>query len=197
VTHMNRTSSNLYAEMLGKMLGARTSRVPGTMTKGARAIERFAARRGVELVARDSSGLSYANRVSARGLVALLDHARRRPWGRVLRLSLPRSGQGTLASRLAGVPLHAKTGTLWNGTSALAGWVRLRTGGMAEFAILSRGSGKSIEDAIVKRIESDSVLRAGAPTIVDRLGRDRSLRATWIIGGRKSVRLRELPNKPG
>jgi len=155
VTHMNVTSSNFYAEMLGKVLGARTTGATGTMARGANAIERFTALQGIELDAHDSSGLSYANRVSARDLVALLEHARRQPWGRALRLSLPRPGQGTLASRLAGVPIHAKTGTLWNGASALAGWVRLRAGGIAEFAILSHHSGKSIEDAIVKRIATD------------------------------------------
>jgi len=155
ITHMNVTSSNFYAEMLGKFLGARVFGPPGTMSKGARAIEQFAARHDVELIANDSSGLSYANRVSARDLVALLEHARRQRWGRALSHSLPGPGQGTLASRLAGVPVHAKTGTLWNGASALVGWVRLRTGGIAEFAILSHGSRKSIENAIVKRIATD------------------------------------------
>jgi serine-type D-Ala-D-Ala carboxypeptidase/endopeptidase (penicillin-binding protein 4) len=155
VAHMNTASSNFYAEMLGKLLGSQVFGPPGTMSKGARAIERFAAQKGVELIAHDSSGLSYANRVSAHDLAILLDHAERQPWGRALRLSLPSPGEGTLASRLDGVPLHAKTGTLWNGSSALAGWVRLRRGGMASFAVLGRGSGKSIEDAIVKRIQTE------------------------------------------
>ena len=155
VTHMNTTSSNFYAEMLGKLLGARTFGPPGTISKGARAIEALAAHHGVALVAHDSSGLSYANRVSARGVVTLLGRARRQPWARALRRSLPSPGEGTLNSRLEGVPLHAKSGTLWNGSSALAGWVRLRGGGMAEFAVLGHDSGKSIEDAIVKRISAD------------------------------------------
>jgi len=155
VTRMNTTSSNFYAEMLGKLLGTRAFGPPGTMSKGARAIEGFAAEHGVELTAHDSSGLSYANRVSAHDLVVLLDHARRQPWGRALRLSLPSPGEGTLASRLQGVQLHAKTGTLWNGSSALAGWVRLRRGRMASFAILAHGTGKSIEDEIVKRITTE------------------------------------------
>jgi serine-type D-Ala-D-Ala carboxypeptidase/endopeptidase (penicillin-binding protein 4) len=155
VTHMNTTSSNFYAEMLGKLLGARTYGPPGTIAKGARSAEAFTARHGVEVVAHDSSGLSYANRVNARGVVTLLEHARMQTWGPALRLSLPSPGLGTLASRLAGVPLHAKTGTLWNGSSALAGWVRLRRGALAAFAVLARGSGKSIEDAIVKRIAVD------------------------------------------
>ncbi len=155
VAHMNATSSNFYAEMLGKLLGARTFDSPGTMSKGARSIEEFAARHGVELIAHDSSGLSYANRVSASGIVDLLEDARRRPWRRALRLSLPGPGRGTLAGRLEGLGVHAKTGTLWNGTSALAGWVRLRHGGTAEFAILSRDSSKSTEDAIVQRVAAE------------------------------------------
>jgi D-alanyl-D-alanine carboxypeptidase/D-alanyl-D-alanine-endopeptidase (penicillin-binding protein 4) len=180
VTQMNTTSSNFYAEMLGKLIGARTFGPPGTIAKGARAIEAFAARQGVDLVAHDSSGLSYANRVSSRGVVTVLENARRQPWGRALRLSLPRPGQGTLASRLAGIPMRAKTGTLWNGSSALAGWVRLRKGGLAAFAVLARGSGKSVEDAIVKRITTDlrAPRRHATPTIVKRIVRERTLGAT-------------------
>ena len=155
VTHMNVTSSNFYAEMLGKLLGGRTFEAPGTMSKGVRAIEEFGARHDVKLVAHDSSGLSYANRVSASGIVTLLGHARSHPWGRTLRLSLPSPGQGTLTGRLAGLGVHAKTGTLWNGASALAGWVRLRHGGTAEFAVLSRNSSKSTEDAIVQRVAAE------------------------------------------
>ncbi|CAN5483995.1 D-alanyl-D-alanine carboxypeptidase/D-alanyl-D-alanine-endopeptidase [soil metagenome] len=155
VTHMNVSSSNFYAEMFGKLLGARTFQTPGTMSRGARAIEEFAADHGVDLIAHDSSGLSYANRVSANGIVTLLEDARRQPWGRALRLSLPSPGRGTLGSRLEGLGVRAKTGTLWNGTSALAGWVRLRHGGTAEFAVLSRNSSKSTEDAIVQRVAAE------------------------------------------
>jgi serine-type D-Ala-D-Ala carboxypeptidase/endopeptidase (penicillin-binding protein 4) len=151
-SHMNVTSSNFYAEMLGKVLGRRVFGAPGTVAKGARAIERFAARRGVNVTAHDSSGLSYANRVSARGVVSLLERVRQEPWGRRLRVSLPRPGRGTLAGRLPGLPMWAKTGTLWNGSSALAGWVMLRGGATAEFAILARGASKAREDTIVRSI---------------------------------------------
>ena len=155
VTHMNFTSSNFYAEMLGKLLGAGTFGSPGTMSKGARSTERYASRHGVELIAHDSSGLSYANRVNASGLVTLLANARLQPWGRALRHSLPSPGRGTLAGRLEGLGVHAKTGTLWNGSSALAGWVRLRHGGTAEFAVLTRNSSKTTEDTIVQRVAAE------------------------------------------
>lgn len=75
---MNSDSSNFYAEMLGKMLGARVHGTPGTMAKGARAVEDFATRCGVAVTSHDSSGLSYANRVSATGVVTLLERSRRR-----------------------------------------------------------------------------------------------------------------------
>jgi D-alanyl-D-alanine carboxypeptidase/D-alanyl-D-alanine-endopeptidase (penicillin-binding protein 4) len=76
----------------------------------------------VELEAHDGSGLSYANRVSAEGIVHLLEAAENEPWGPKLRSALPHAGQGTLRNRLAGIKLHAKTGTL-HVASALSGWV--------------------------------------------------------------------------
>ena len=154
--HMNRQSSNFFAEMLGKRLGAEHFGLYGTIAKGARAIRRYAAGRGVAIGAQDSSGLSYSNRVSPRGMVRLLANADRRSWGEALRRSLPKPGQGTLKDRLAGVGLRAKTGTL-DYISALSGWVWLRRrGGWAEFSILSRGLTKThamaIEGDIVRTI---------------------------------------------
>lgn len=154
--HMNRQSSNFFAEMLGKRLGAERFGPNGTIDKGARAVRRYAAQGGVAIAAEDSSGLSYSNRVSPRGIVRLLANADRRSWGKALRRTLPKPGQGTLKDRLAGVGVRAKTGTL-NGISALSGWVWLRRrGGWAEFSILSRGLTKThamaIEGDIVRTI---------------------------------------------
>ncbi|MDQ4065835.1 MAG: D-alanyl-D-alanine carboxypeptidase [Actinomycetota bacterium] len=157
VRYMNRSSSNFFAEVLGKRLGAEIVGIPGTIAKGATAIETFAATLGIDLVAHDSSGLSYANRVSPRAIVTLLTHIETsEPYYEDLRTSLPRGGQGTLEDRLRGIPVRAKTGSLTE-VSALSGWVRLaRTGTWAEFSILSGGlsytSAKSLEDRIVKLI---------------------------------------------
>ncbi|MBA3430752.1 MAG: D-alanyl-D-alanine carboxypeptidase, partial [Actinobacteria bacterium] len=152
--YMNRKSNNFFAEVLGKRLGVERSGPPGTIAKGARAIRSLAARRGVRIVSKDSSGLSYANRVSPRGITKMLEWARRQPWGRRLRKMLPTGGQGTLEDRLGGAPVRAKTGTL-DGISALSGYVWLsREGATAEFSILSRGLPKykavTIENRIVK-----------------------------------------------
>ena len=157
---MNMVSSNFRAEVLGKMLGATRIRPPGTIAKGARVIETFAASRGVRVTAHDSSGLSYDNRVSAEGIVELLTDAERAPWGEILRGTLPAGGEGTLDGRLETVTLRAKTGTLID-VSALSGWVWLeREDAWAAFSILSSGMdedrAKTIENKIVRVVSANA-----------------------------------------
>lgn len=157
---MNTRSRNFYAEVFGKVLGARRSGSPGTIAKGARAIEAFAASHGVDLIANDASGLSYANRVTVSGIVDLLEYAETRPWGETLRDTLPKGGQGTLEGRFTDVRLRAKTGTL-DEISALSGWVWLeRVRDWAEFSILSKGIAKTrsmrIENAIVRVVNANA-----------------------------------------
>jgi len=149
---MNRQSSNFFAEVLGKRLGLEAAGAPGTIAKGARAIEQMAADHGVGVVAHDSSGLSYRNRVSPWGLTRLLGWAERQEWGPRLRHLLPGPGDGTLRGRLKGVRVRAKTGTL-NDVSALSGWVWLRrTRSWGEFSILSQGISKARAVALEDRI---------------------------------------------
>ena len=150
VASMNSASSNFAAEMLGKLLGSRGLRRPATIEDGARAVELWARRRGARIQAHDSSGLSYANRVTPEAVTALLRSVALEPWGGALRRSLPRPGEGTLSGRLAGVELRAKTGTLLTGESALAGWARLANGRWSEFALFS--SSKSLEDELVRAL---------------------------------------------
>jgi D-alanyl-D-alanine carboxypeptidase len=158
VSYMNRTSSNFFAEMFGKRLGAETYGALGTIAKGAAAIERYARRRGVTLSAHDSSGLSYSNRVAPSGMVKLLGQVEAaEPFYETLRSGLPTGGQGTLEDRLHGVKIRAKTGSL-NAVSALSGWIYLKqTGSWAEFSIMSAGMSyypsKGVEDRIVRVIE--------------------------------------------
>ncbi|MEX2273981.1 MAG: D-alanyl-D-alanine carboxypeptidase [Actinomycetota bacterium] len=154
--HQNVHSRNFFAEVLGKALGADRFGHPGTIRKGARAIEAFGRTHGVRVRSFDSSGLSYANRVAPGGIVRLLWAAEEQPWLGALRSSLPAAGQGTLRGRLRGVTLRAKTGTLTD-ISALSGWVWLeQEDRWATFSILSRGMRKDtasgIEDRIVRAI---------------------------------------------
>jgi D-alanyl-D-alanine carboxypeptidase len=86
--------------------------------------------------------------------VDLLSFAETASWGRDLRRALPTGGQGTLADRLHGLRVRAKTGTL-NAVSALSGWVWVeREHRWAAFSVLSGGMSKDasvrIEDAIVR-----------------------------------------------
>ena len=152
--YMNRTSSNFFAEVLGKLLAAQRSGPPGTIAKGGRGIQAWASRHDVRVRAYDSSGLSSSNRVSPRGMTRLLGVAHDQSWGEQLRKGLATGGQGTLEDRLHGVPVRAKTGTL-SGVSTLSGWVRLkRAGSWGEFSIMSRGMSKpkavNLEDRIVR-----------------------------------------------
>lgn len=154
--YMNKTSSNFFAEVLGKRLGVATFGPPGTIARGSAGIAAWADVAGARLIAHDASGLSYSNRVSPNALVRLLEHAAGTAWGRPLRRGLAAPGEGTLEDRLAGVKVRAKTGTL-DQISALCGYVTLgKTGEWASFAILSRGMSKTaameIEDRIVRTL---------------------------------------------
>jgi D-alanyl-D-alanine carboxypeptidase/D-alanyl-D-alanine-endopeptidase (penicillin-binding protein 4) len=156
---MDLWSSNFDAEILGKLIGASRSGAPGTIAKAAAAIRAFASARGVSVTAYDASGLSSANRVSARGVVTLLRSVESAPWLDALRAALPRPGEGTLSGRLSGLRVRAKTGTLAD-ASALSGWVWVSSeGGWAEFSILSHGTPsalKRIENRIVRIIATHS-----------------------------------------
>jgi D-alanyl-D-alanine carboxypeptidase/D-alanyl-D-alanine-endopeptidase (penicillin-binding protein 4) len=158
--YMNHKSANFFAEVLGKRLAVQRYGPPGTISNGARAIEAWAGAHGVSLIAHDSSGLSYDNRVSPGGLARLIGASEAFEWGEQLRDLLPGPGEGTLEDRLNGVKVHAKTGTL-DGVSALSGWVWLRqTKSWAEFSILSRGMPKTtaagIEDQVVRILTRDA-----------------------------------------
>lgn len=160
LVRMDRPSNNFYAEVLGKLLGTQVSGAPGTIPRGAAAIQSWTGDHGVDVTAFDSSGLSYANRVTAEGIVRLLWVADAEPWGSTLRFALPKGGQGTLEDRFPDVTVRAKTGTL-DGISALSGWVWLtHAGAWAEFSILSSGMPKatasSVEDRIVRTISKNA-----------------------------------------
>lgn len=153
----NINSDNTDAETLSKILGARFGG-EGSIAGGASVIRAWLHDHGVDARVLDASGLSYRNRISPLALTRLLAWALHRSWGSLLRTSLPSPGEGTLASRLSGVALRAKTGTLAQGISALSGYLRLRNGRTATFSILSQGLAKDdaqrIEDAIVRKVAS-------------------------------------------
>ena len=156
---MLRPSWNFAAEVLGKGLGVETAGTPGTIAKGAAAIEAWVRSHGADdFTLYDNSGLSYANRVDAAGIVRLLWAAEASTWGDALRNALPTGGQGTLEDRLHHVQVRAKTGTLTD-VSALSGWVWAeRMGTWIEFSIVSdvgKPAATQIEDQIVRLLANN------------------------------------------
>jgi D-alanyl-D-alanine carboxypeptidase len=152
LTKTLRPSDNFMAEMLGKLLGAELRGVPGSIAKGATSIRSWTDAHQTAFTLNDSSGLSYANRVTARGIVRLLWAAEDDSWYTNLRRALPTGGQGTLEHRLRDTQVRAKTGTLED-VSALSGWVFARgTDTWVEFSILSSGMPKSVASDIEDRI---------------------------------------------
>jgi D-alanyl-D-alanine carboxypeptidase/D-alanyl-D-alanine-endopeptidase (penicillin-binding protein 4) len=159
LTRQNHGSVNFDAEMLTKALGLAVSGEGASTADGAAVIRTWAARHGVRADVFDGSGLSHRDRISADGLVSLLLQAAHAPWGSVLERSLPAGGEGTLAGRLVGVGVRAKTGTLFvTPVSALSGYVRSVDGVRVAFSVLSRGMDEpaavALEDAIVRLLAS-------------------------------------------
>lgn len=153
VERMDHRSINFSAEVLGKALAFARGDA-GTIANAAAAICAYEAARHVRATCHDSSGLSYANRQTAIGIVRLLWNAQRQPWAGTLRMALPAAGQGTLRHRLRGVRIRAKTGTLDN-VSALSGWVwNEPTDGWIAFSMLTSGmeeyTAKDLEDRIAQ-----------------------------------------------
>lgn len=165
VTHMNHSSNNFFAEVLGKLLGARVYGPPGTIKKGALAIEAWVRTHGARTTANDSSGLSYGNRISPQAVVKLLGVAESKSWHKAFREALPAPGEGTLRSRLPGLEVRAKTGSLFNGAATLSGWVRsTRNSQWVEFSMLGRNVPIAVEDRIVRIISRADVRLPAQPS---------------------------------
>lgn len=145
VTEMLVHSDNLAAELLTKELGRRVRGV-GSSVAGLAAAEEAMRVLGVSLSGHsaDGSGLSRANRRSAREWTELLRAARDQPWGGYLVESLPVAGRtGTLARRLRGTAaeanVRAKTGWINEGR-ALSGYLTTAGGRPAVFSVVVNGA---------------------------------------------------------
>jgi D-alanyl-D-alanine carboxypeptidase/D-alanyl-D-alanine-endopeptidase (penicillin-binding protein 4) len=136
---MNVPSDNGIAEGLLRTIPLAQGR-PGTAPEATAMIERWLPEIGVvvgPLRLCDGSGLSRLNLLTARGVVALLQHGRTQP---PFVASLPVSGtSGTLARRMDGTVaegrVRAKTGSLW-GVSSLSGYVEGTEGAAVTFSLL-------------------------------------------------------------
>ncbi|HLN46916.1 MAG TPA: D-alanyl-D-alanine carboxypeptidase/D-alanyl-D-alanine-endopeptidase, partial [Magnetospirillaceae bacterium] len=135
-------SDNFIAEHIEKMLAVEKLSQRGNFIGGATVEQRFAVNQlGIDrdsLDIQDGSGLSAADRITPRGLVAVLRWTAKQPYGTDFINALPRAGMdGTLANRLTGTDavgrVRAKSGYMQH-TIALAGYADTLHHGRVIFA---------------------------------------------------------------
>ncbi len=151
----NQPSDNFFAELLLKVVGARSGSA-GTTTSGAAVVRRTLGGLGIRPTYVDGSGLSRRNRTTARQLVTLLLAMRTSPAADAWLDSLTVAGRnGTLSRRMRGTAAagrcRGKTGTL-RGVSALSGYCTTTAGRGVVFSFLENGVGpgaKAVEDRMV------------------------------------------------
>jgi D-alanyl-D-alanine carboxypeptidase/D-alanyl-D-alanine-endopeptidase (penicillin-binding protein 4) len=165
---INKTSTNLHADILLKALGAQAEGL-GSMASGGRAVAAFLSKAKLAaegLKVDDGSGLSAGNRVSAGTLAALLSWIQRQPYFQKYQESLPIAGaDGTLKNRFQSRKskghVFAKTGYI-AGVSALSGYVN-RGGKHWVFSVLVNGlrtGGSRSEDIAAARTMQEEIAEA-------------------------------------
>jgi D-alanyl-D-alanine carboxypeptidase/D-alanyl-D-alanine-endopeptidase (penicillin-binding protein 4) len=165
----NQPSDNFYAETLVKALGARFGS-GGTTTAGIAVLRDTLGTFGIRPRLLDGSGLSRADRTTARQVIRLLERMHDQPdvrdaWSSSLAV-VGRSG--TLRKRMRGTAAQgacrAKTGTLI-GVSALSGYCKAANGHTIAFSLLENRvyalGAKRVEDRMVPAIArySDAPVR--------------------------------------
>ena len=147
VGEMLNQSDNLIAEILVKEVGFRTARpAPGSTAGGLAAMNNAVGMLGVPLagVAADGSGLSRADRRSAREWRSLLQAVHTQPWAERLVGSLPLAARnGTLSRRFAHTAaeanVRAKTGWIDEARS-LSGYLTTVGGRPVVFSVIVNGT---------------------------------------------------------
>ena len=160
ITVTNKTSQNLHAELLLRLLG-KSEGADGSFAQGARVVRQFLVDAGVDnndFYLYDGSGMSPDDRIAPRAFTRLLAWATHQPWGAEWRSTFPIAGvDGTLENRFKDSPLKgkmwAKTGTL-NEVNALSGYLTAASGRTLAFSILVNGRrpGSDAEAQAIDRI---------------------------------------------
>lgn len=160
---INKFSNNVMARHLLLTLGAEKFGAPATAQNGREAVRLWLAGRDIAIpgfVLENGSGLSRNERVTARGLAAVLDTAWHSPFMPEFAASLPLSAtDGTLRNRFraAGMQgrLRLKTGRI-DDVSGLAGFVNAASGKTYVVVILinhpgaQSGSGEAIQAELIR-----------------------------------------------
>lgn len=161
---INQRSHNLYAESVLRTVG-RVATGEGSVRGGQAAVSAIleeAGPGGAAVHMDDGSGLSTADRASARSIVELLAFMARSPYGAEYLETLPEAATSRHLRRMqqtdAAANLRAKTGTIHR-VSALSGYVTARNGERLAFSILSNDvpstwKAKRVEDRIGARLAS-------------------------------------------
>jgi serine-type D-Ala-D-Ala carboxypeptidase/endopeptidase (penicillin-binding protein 4) len=160
---VNKYSNNVMARHLLLTIGREKFGAPATVSKGRNAIRAWLVSRGVDipgLTLENGSGLSRAERLTARGMSAVLDIAWHSPFMPELAASLPLSAtDGTLRNRFNAPGMQGrirlKTGRIDN-VSALAGFVNAASGKTYLLVIMinhpgaERGSAEAIQVELIR-----------------------------------------------
>jgi D-alanyl-D-alanine carboxypeptidase/D-alanyl-D-alanine-endopeptidase (penicillin-binding protein 4) len=165
VRDVNKYSNNVMARQLFLTLGAAGAGAPAGAEKSGRVIRQWLSTRGLnfpELVLENGSGLSRAERISARHLGQLLISAFRSPVMPELMASLPVAAvDGTMRKRLSGAAVagqaHIKTGSL-TGVRAIAGYVLDAAGRRVVVVLIinhaNAGNAQPVQDALLRWIHN-------------------------------------------
>jgi D-alanyl-D-alanine carboxypeptidase/D-alanyl-D-alanine-endopeptidase (penicillin-binding protein 4) len=160
---VNKFSNNVMARHLLLTLGAEAFGPPATIESGRNALRIWLAKRGLEADAftlDNGSGLSRAERITARGLGEMLDIAWHSPFMPEFAASLPLSAtDGTLRNRFDAPGMQGrirlKTGRI-DDVSALAGYVNAASGKTYVVVIIINhpgahtGSGEAIQAELIR-----------------------------------------------
>lgn len=160
ITVINKTSQNLHAELLLRLLG-KLYGTDGSFAQGTRVVRQFMIGAGIDdsdFFFYDGSGLSPSDKITPRAFTRLLTYASRQSWGAGWRATLPIAGvDGTLDGRFRNSPLKgrmwAKTGTL-SEVNTLSGYLTAASGRTVAFSIMvnSHRPGSNAEGQSIDRI---------------------------------------------
>lgn len=164
LTLLNKTSDNFVGQQVLKTLGIQPGKRPGSFEGGFDAIGKLLEQGEIDargMVLADGCGLSALNRTTARQLAEVLEFMWRGPQGQAFMDTLPAGGEPgtTLKSRLAGLSVRAKTGTI-NGCTSLSGYCITAYGQTLSFSILQNDlpgsvwAARQAEDRVVKTLSA-------------------------------------------
>jgi D-alanyl-D-alanine carboxypeptidase/D-alanyl-D-alanine-endopeptidase (penicillin-binding protein 4) len=160
---VNKYSNNVMARTLLLTLGAEKFGPPATAQSGRDAVQAWLASRNIRipgLVLENGSGLSRAEKITARGLADVLDTAWHSPFMPEFAASLPLAAtDGTLRNRFAAAGmqgrLRLKTGRI-DDVSAIAGFVNAASGKtyvvvvMVNHPAAQAGAGEAIQSELIR-----------------------------------------------